>query len=164
MARIVRTIHIGLYQPEAEVVNKIEASGYELTEIIREVIREYGKENFPEEAGYVQIQKEKYNMTKAKIQEREEIKIMSSEEYVEKLRGKIVDGKVKFIASLYQRGEGGTCGLINIPLTEIKNYNTENNAYIREHGEILDRTYKFNGNEISKEDFDTVLGLWEAVK
>jgi hypothetical protein len=43
--KVVRLIQIGLHQPEADVIKKLEDSGEEYTTKIRELIRKYGEEH-----------------------------------------------------------------------------------------------------------------------
>lgn len=157
MGKTVRILHIGIHQPEQEVVEKIEAEGHQLSEILRMIIRDYGKTNYPEEKAYAVALKTRAEIAKQKAYDEERAKKMTPEEYVvEILRGKVVDG------SAYFRLPGR---IISQPLGNIKDQTVDNNEIIRIHNQLLDRTFEWPGNATPRDEqeWEKFWAGWEAL-
>jgi hypothetical protein len=144
-SKIERIIHIGLYRPEAEVVSKIEETGYELSDIIREMIRSYGDAHFPEEKSYAVAARIRAEQAQKKVEAEVAFKTMPNEQYAtEVLRGKVEGEKVLF------RMPNGT--EVNFSLATIKEQTIENNAVIKFHNQLLDKTFRYPGDKEPTDD------------
>jgi hypothetical protein len=134
MAKTIKTIHIGLHLPHVNVVKKIEDSGFLLSEVIRNLIIQYGLEHFPEEKAYAKAALLKAEVAVGKVAEDRIFDSMSNEDYAEKeLHGTIKGNFVYFM-----HGTGGTA---KIPLIDIKKHTAENHLSVRMHNEILNRVF-----------------------
>lgn len=152
--RVVRIIHIGIHQPHADIIQKIEDDGLEVTEIIRQIILDYGKTNYPEEPLYAQAQKMSALARLKKLGEKNDIELMSNEEYVEDvLHGQVRDGM-----AVFRIGSGRE---IKLKLEGIKSKTIENSPLIRTHNEIINKTFTYNGRELTESQWNDVLDGWE---
>ena len=155
MAKTIKTIHIGLHSPHVKVVEKIEQSGFLLSEVIRNLIIEYGIEHFPEEKAYAKAALLKAEATVGKIAEEKVFETMPDKDYAEKeLRGTVKCDFVYFMS--------GTNGVIKLPLMEIKKYNADNHISIKMHQEILDKIFiTADGKVISESYRDEIIKSFE---
>lgn len=140
-----RRITVNLRAPEVPIVDRMQDEGYEISEVVRGLIRDWGKINYPQEKGYSQSAKIRAEILKAKNEAEMTISSMSNEEYAEQiLRGKVRDGsKVAFRVANGQE--------MYIPLSEIKQYTTDSNALIKVHNSLLDKTFNFPGGKAPSE-------------
>lgn len=155
MKKTVRTLHIGLTEREAKIIEKIEETSF-LAEVIRELIRNYGKEHFPEEPGYVQVKKAELELRKQKM----EFDAVPIEERLRKnFNFKVRDG---MIYSLTYIGVWGT------PLSDAKHITKESKLVTR-HNLILNAIEKNeplveNGQtKVAVEDLQKLKQEWDEV-
>lgn len=95
--KVVKTININLRQKEADYYNRGLMEDYEMSEIVRELIRKWGEETFKEAPHYIRIQEEKLALRKKELAESEYLQSMSNEEYVTRiLQGIVDDGMAVF--------------------------------------------------------------------
>jgi len=157
MAKTIKTIHIGLHLPHVKVVEKIEQSGFLLSEVIRNLIIQYGVDHFPEEKAYAKAALLKAEATVGKIAEEKAFESMSDKDYAEKeLRGTVKGNFVYFMR--------GTGGITKLPLIEIKKYNTDNHISIKMHQEILDKIFITGDDKVITESTrDSVIKSFEDI-
>lgn len=91
------TIHIKLFPREQEIIETMRDRGYPVNEVIRELIRNYGKSEFPEEKGY---SKAAFLRAKIAVKDKltqEEKDAMTNEEYAEKELKAVVKNGMAYI-------------------------------------------------------------------
>jgi hypothetical protein len=158
-SRVVRTIHIGLHEPEAEIIQKLEEQGSEFSERIREMIRDYGRIHFPPEPGYVEAQKARIDLKKKKLEVEAELENMSPEDYTVKVLGARVvevEGAKKIE---FKRGNGQS---VFAPLANVKEVTPENNTLAGIHKELVDREYvDAMGKELTDERYAKIFEGWD---
>jgi len=93
-SKTIKIIHVGLRSAEAGVVKKIQDTGNSVNEVVRELIRNYGKEHFPPDPPYVQVKKEELEIKKIKLSE----KPLTNKEYAEQVLHAAVDGGYAYFA------------------------------------------------------------------
>ena len=86
--------------------------------------------------------------------EEDEFKNISNEEYATKvLHGKVIGNQVAF--------RMGNAQEMYIPLSEIKNYNSENNNIVQIHNQLLDKTFVYiNGQRPTEEQYKLIWKGW----
>lgn len=148
------TLHIRLFSREKEVLDEMKARGYPVAEVVRELIRNYGKDEFPREKGYSVAARLRAEVAVKKLETQAEIDAMTNEEYATKvLRGKVVGSKVEFRLA--------NSNPVKFPLTTIKQHTVENNELIRIHNQLLDRTFTYLGDqEPSEEQYKEIWKGW----
>lgn len=88
--KTVKTLHVRLYAPEAEVVEKMIKAGYPPNDRIRNFLLEFGKENFSEDPLYAKAAMKRAENAEKAIKD----KNMPNEEYAERvLRARVIKGK-----------------------------------------------------------------------
>ncbi len=140
--------------PEEKIVEQAEEAGYNLSEIMRELLRGWGKETFPPTPVYAQAMKEKVELKKREAAKTDEIENMSDEQYAtEVLMGQVrPGGKVAF------RIGGGR--EIYFDLATIKKYSAENNAEIDIHRQLVERTFTYFGKPLSDSQWEDIWDGW----
>jgi hypothetical protein len=152
MKKIQRIIHIGLRQPEIEIVDKMEEKGYELSEIVRGLIREWGEKTFPEDPAYVRAKKEELELKKKKI----EVETMSPEEYAEKvLHFKVKDGRAYHVVM---------SRVMNSSLTEVRTWKPDE-EYPKWHNDFINNrpTFHMDGSPMTEKELARRWEEWEAI-
>lgn len=142
--KVTKIIHIGLYKAQSNIVEKIEEDGRSLPEIIRAALDQYGKENYPKDAGYVEIQKEKLALKKKSVEEQEAWDKLDPAEYArETLKARVWNNQAWFMI-----GVGlNNCNCYPIELSEVKNLTLES-PIVKKHMAVLNHEYVFdNGLE-----------------
>jgi hypothetical protein len=149
-----KRININLYPVEQEIVKKMEEVGYNLSEIIRELIRNWGNATFKKVSGYVELGMKKLSLEEERLQKEQELKNMTPEEYATKiLRGRVKENKVWF------RVLNGNEYFLD--LGSIKAQTKESNDLIKYHNMLLDGTaLDWNNQIITKEMQDFALQGW----
>jgi hypothetical protein len=158
MARIKaeKFIKIALYKSDAEIVEKIQTEqGYVVADVIRTLLRQYGKEHFFNKPTIAEVQ-----MAKIKAEKEEEARKQKEKEDWEKLSPKdfvlnTLQGEVdeKNDLALLCNGAGGTFAL---PLSTIKEEYKES-PQVERHLSLIEGRYKFMGGLYGPE-------IWSAEK
>lgn len=150
-----RRITVVLNPPEEKIITQAEENGFNISEILREMIRKWGKEEFPPIPVYAQALKKKVELDEKKVSKQAEIDEMTNEEYATKvLGGQLRDnGKVAF------RIGGGREIYFN--LDTIKEYSEENNQEIKVHNMLLNRTFTYFGTPLSDSQWKDIWDGWE---
>lgn len=143
MKKTTRIIHIALQKPQQEIVEKIEADGRSLAEIIRKLIDEYGDEKYPKDPGYVEVQKEKLNLKKRTQEEQDAWDKITPEEYAAGLQARVAAGRAWFMLGNSDKGAGVNEG---IPLNELKDRDPEKTTCMVEHKQIMAHEYTYPGD------------------
>lgn len=151
-----RRISVNLRAPEAEIVAKMEEDGHEVSEIVRELLRKWGKENYPQVPAYAEAMKISAEIKKKKIEEQDAFARMPNEEYAEKiLRGKVRGNQVEF------RIASGNKYML--PLASIKETTLDNNNVVQIHNQLLARNFVYpNGQEPTKAAYARIWDGWEV--
>ena len=140
------------YRPiEQKYIEKFEESGYSMSDLVRQWIREKGSVAFPDIPLYAQVAAERIDIKKKEIEEKNRIKNMSPEEYVtEILKGKVRGNYAEF------RGNHGE--VIELSMFNIKDKTPENTDEITMHLKLVSRDYRYvNGEE---PDWEKVFAGW----
>ena len=151
-----RRITVELRGPEEPIVQFMEEKGYKISEVIRELLRQWGKENIREPKPYEEALKLSAEIRKKKLEKTLEFNNLSEEDYATKvLHGKILDGvKVGF-----KIANGQT---MTLPLAGIKEHTPENNELVAIHNKLYNRTFIFPNGQVPKpEFFDSLFEDWE---
>ena len=134
-----KTLHIKLSPREQEIVDQMRDEGYPVAEVMRELIRSYGRGEFQKEKGYSEAAKIRAQLAKKKVDTDSVIADMSNEDYATNiLRGKVVGKKVEFRVANAQP--------VKFNLETIKQLSIENNEVVRIHNQLLDRTFTYIGD------------------
>lgn len=150
-----RRITTLLNKPEELIIEQAEKDGYNISEIIREQIRRWGKETYPPLKPYNELAKVKAEQIKKKIEAQEDFDSMTNEDYAEKiLRGQVRDGgRVAF-------------RMVNgrewyLPLKTIKEKTVDNDDGIRLHQTLLDGTAEWiGGKPLTEAEYRESLDGW----
>lgn len=154
--KIRRRITVELRGPEEPIVHFMEEKGYKISEVIREQIRQWGKDNIKEPKAYEEALKMSAEIRKAKLEKTLEFTNLSEEDYATKvLHGKIIDGsRVGFKIANNQT--------MTMPLAGIKDQTPANNGLIDIHTKLYNRTFVFPNGQVPKpEFFDEMFKDWE---
>ncbi len=152
---VVKKIGISLWPPELEIITKIEEKGLSVGETVRMLIRQYGKEEFPETPAYAEAARMAAELRKEKLGSELASSKMTNEEYATTiLKGKINrHGRVVFM-----KANGGLAGF---ELATIKKQTAENNGYIKMHQQLLDRTFLQDGGKpFDEKYYETLWKDW----
>lgn len=153
--KLVRMISVGLYGPHNAVVEKLEESGYNVSEEIRNCLLKLGQEKFPEEKAYSAAAKISAEIRKAKAEGELAQLNMTNEDYATKvLRGKIRSGgRVGFRIANGQE--------LYAPLAKIKDYSVDE-GFVAVHNQMLDRTFNYmGGKQPSEADYAKIFKGWD---
>lgn len=151
--KVVRILHLGIYQPEADIIEIMEKKGYMVSEVMRSLIRRWGDEKYPREKAYARAQLIRAEISQKKVEEKKEFDAMSPEEYtVRVLRGKVKGNKAVFRIASGQE--------IGFNLATIKQYTTENNEVVAIHNQLLDKTFTYVGDKEPDEEQYAV--IWKG--
>lgn len=149
----VRKITITLHRPEAAYIGQAEADGYNVSEILRELIRKWGADVYPPTPVYAKALEQRVKLRVQEIAKKEEFSTMSNEHYAEHiLKGQVrPDGRVAF------RVGGGR--EVYLPLQGIKDKTRDNTSAVDLHWQMLERTFRY-GDRVPTESewFD----IWEG--
>ncbi len=158
--KVTRIIHTGLYKPQEEIAKRIEEDGLSLAEIIRNSLTAYGKEHYPEDPGYVEIQKKKLALKEKEVKEKEDWDKMDPVDYVKNTLMGEVDEKNG--VALFINPFGGTN---DYDLSEIKSL-SKDHYIIDAHMGIINGTHKHdNGLDVrawTKEQCEEFVKKWRA--
>ncbi len=149
-SRIIRTIHIGLHQKQANIVARIEEED-SLTEKIRDLINHYGEANFPPTPAYAQAALKRVELVEKKIKTQEEWENFSPTDYARELRARIVGTSAIFMVPGGDR---------EIPLSEIKDV-TKEHTWVKMHNDILDHNFtQLDGQKWDDATCDQRIAEW----
>ncbi len=154
-----RRITVILRPPEVPIIDRMLDEGYEISEILRGLIRDWGKENFKKEPAYAEAARTRAQIAQAQSEVELAMKNMTNEEYAEQvLHGKVRDGiKVGFRVASGQE--------MFVPLAEIKQHTIESNGMIQVHNRLLDRTFIFpNGQVPTEAHYKQIFKGWDDEK
>lgn len=158
--KITRFIRIGLFKPQADIIEKIGVDqGVQVSEVIRNMITEYGAKYFPPAPLYAQVWQTREQRRQKIEDEKHKYDSMSNEEYATKiLKGKIREDtqEVEFRSTQGQ------------PLTwwlkDIKKLNPEDphpdNDIVRTHIELVNRTFTLNGKPFDEREYGIIFKDW----
>ncbi len=141
---VMRFIQIGLHKPQLEIIQKIEDEGREVTSLVRGLIDQYGKENYPKAPGYVEVAKEKFALKKKTVEEQLAWDKLDPAEYaLNTLKARSAQGSAWFIIGVQQNN----CNEYPVDLGEVKKYTLES-PVVKDHFAVLNHNYSwFNGLE-----------------
>ena len=87
---IVKKRLIGFYGPHEKYLQQAENDGHEVSEILRNLVLEWGQKMYPPVPVYAQALKKKADIEQTKVQKQVAIEEMSNEEYAtEVVRGQL---------------------------------------------------------------------------
>lgn len=152
--RVTRVIHIGLHKPQEDVIKKIEQDGYEVTQVVRQMIDEWGRENYPDTPAYVEVERIKAELRKKQLNEANRSGNMTNEEYAEE----VLNGQIRGNQVFFRIASGRE---IAKPLSGIKEVTRENDGVVDIHNQLLDRTYTFNGRPPTEQEWDDIWDGWD---
>lgn len=148
-------LHIKLFPREEAIINRMKEQGLPVPECIRQAIRQFGKEEVPEEKLYARVAHERLQMKKQTIEEKEKIKHMTETEYAEQILRGIVEGpRVKFMM--------GMLGVEWVPLAGIKNHDANTIFWLQNHFDMLDRKLTYPDGR--QPDYDWFIKEWKETK
>lgn len=150
----IRKITIVLHRPEDNIISQAESDGYNISEIVREIIRKWGAEVYPPTPAYAEALKVKAELAKKKAIENDQFSTMPPEAYAEGiLRGQVREGN-----RVYFRVGGGR--EVNFPLLTIKERNRDNTPEIDIHMKLLDRSFRYGDRELSEVEWSDIWDGW----
>ena len=147
-----RRITTLLNKPEEEIISKAENKGYNISEIIRMLIRNWGKEEFPETPAYAKALAVRAKKMEKQIKDEENFDSMSNEEYGEKVLG----GQVRGNKVAFRVGGGRE---IYYPLSTIKE-KTIKDGVIPIHQTLLDGTFMYGTREPDEYEWTEIWDGW----
>lgn len=134
--KTVGILQIRYREAEKIYLDLLEKSGENLSELIRRLIREYGKEKFPEEKLYAKVAYEKLELLKQKTENKEKFEKMDNEEYARDiLKARIKGNEMIFITS-----QGYP---VRYPLTAAKMIEQEEPWITEVHKGIIEGTFTY---------------------
>jgi len=161
--KVTKIIHIGLYKAQSDLVEKIEADGRSLPEIIRAAIDQYGEKFYPKDAGYVEVAREKLALKKKTQEEQEAWDKLKPEDYArETLKTRVWGGSAWFMI-----GVGlNDCREYPIELSKIKNITLED-PIVKRHFAIINHEYTWDngmgGLQWSPEDCEICIKKYNEI-
>ena len=156
--RKIRTIHVRLSAREDAIVKTMEDNGYSISEVIRELLRDFGRREFPRNfkplPAYVEASLIKTRTGTKTLSELEKESRMTDREYAEQvLRGHVVGDRVYFCTPQ---------SYVPLPLQNIKRYRPDSDQMFITHAEILDNTFIFpNGVKMEDGDRERIIEGWK---
>lgn len=154
--RVVRKVSFSLHKKEEEIYKKIEEEGIEFTSLMREILRKWHRETFPEKPAYVEVENEKLELKKLKMEQKKSWELLAPEIWCAELGGVPRGEKCMFMSRAGQP--------IYHELSKIKEI-TKDDPTIVMHTSILDGTWKeANGEVIDEAEVQAMKARWEILK
>lgn len=157
MKKTTKILHIGLHRPEAEIVEKMEEAGHQVSEIVRGLIREHGAREFPATPAYAEALKLRALLKQKELDDKKAFDSMSNEEYaVRELRGQLRGQNVVFrVASGME---------VPVALHKIKEFSRTGSDLVVIHNQLLDRTFVgLRGESYTDKQYEQVWAGWDAM-